>query len=401
MSCSARRDESRPPQGLRLCWNLLYDNLGVSLQKIQGARHQATAEAQQNGQAGLSILVISTLRNEGPHVLEWLAHHRAAGVGHFLLYSNDCDDGTDAMLDRLAQMGLVTHVPLQPEPGKPVQWQALRAANKHPALTEADWAICLDSDEFINLRHPDEGLEGLIAALPEGCSALALRWRLFGNDGRLGFHQGPTTAAFTRAAPPDLALPLGHFFKTLFRPADFTKLGVHRPRQPRREGLIWADGSGQALPPGIGAHQGRINLFGLPPASDLVQLNHYSLRSAAAYMIKRDRGLPNHTARELGLGYWTERNFNTVEDLSIAPMGDATAEALRRLRADAVLARLEEEARAWHAARLEEMLQDEENIRLWWHLALSGGSTPPDPRFAAGQIARLTALQSRKEGGRG
>ncbi len=50
------------------------------------------------------------MRNEGSFLLDWLAHHRACGFGDFLVFSNDCTDGTDAMLDRLAAMGWLTHV---------------------------------------------------------------------------------------------------------------------------------------------------------------------------------------------------------------------------------------------------------------------------------------------------
>ncbi|WP_413851471.1 glycosyltransferase family 2 protein, partial [Tateyamaria sp.] len=50
------------------------------------------------------------MRNEGAFLLEWLAHHRAVGVDHFVVFSNDCDDGTDDMLDKLAELGWLTHV---------------------------------------------------------------------------------------------------------------------------------------------------------------------------------------------------------------------------------------------------------------------------------------------------
>ncbi len=48
------------------------------------------------------------MRNEGPYILEWLAHHRAIGVRDALIYSNDCDDGSDALLDLLAGAGMAT-----------------------------------------------------------------------------------------------------------------------------------------------------------------------------------------------------------------------------------------------------------------------------------------------------
>ena len=50
----------------------------------------------------MRITAILCVKNEGAFVLDWLAHHRAAGITDFLVCSNDCSDGTDALLDRLA-----------------------------------------------------------------------------------------------------------------------------------------------------------------------------------------------------------------------------------------------------------------------------------------------------------
>ena len=45
----------------------------------------------------MRYLAITTLRNECAFLLEWLAHHRAVGFTDFLVFSNDWQDGTDAM----------------------------------------------------------------------------------------------------------------------------------------------------------------------------------------------------------------------------------------------------------------------------------------------------------------
>jgi hypothetical protein len=45
--------------------------------------------------------IVTTMKNEGPFILEWLAYHRAIGVEDFLIYTNDCSDGTDTMLELL------------------------------------------------------------------------------------------------------------------------------------------------------------------------------------------------------------------------------------------------------------------------------------------------------------
>ncbi len=52
------------------------------------------------------VAIVTTMKNEGPFILEWLAYHRAIGVTDFLIYTNDCTDGTDTMLQMLMAKGL-------------------------------------------------------------------------------------------------------------------------------------------------------------------------------------------------------------------------------------------------------------------------------------------------------
>lgn len=340
----------------------------------------------------MNILAITTMRNEGPHCLEWFAHHLAAGVGHFLVYSNDCDDGTDAMLDLLGRAGLVTHQPLAKEPGKSVQWQAFRHAAQQALYQNADWVLVTDCDEFINLRPPLRTLQDLISTLPKA-DAVAMRWRLFGNSGRLETSLKLTVEAFDQAAAPDIALPLAHFFKSLFRPAAFRQIGVHRPKKFNGSSPVWVDGSGQILAGDFAKMDSRINLYGHPVSADLVQLNHYSLRAAENFMLKRARGLPNHMQREIGLGYWVERNFNSVQDSSIAPMIAATKARLAALLDIPGLADLHSVACSIHRKKFESLMENRHEAQLYWQLLLSGSSQPPTPRLARAHVDRLAKTQ--------
>ncbi len=43
----------------------------------------------------VKFLAVLTVRNEAAFLLEWLAHHRGGGFTDFLVFSNDCQDGTD------------------------------------------------------------------------------------------------------------------------------------------------------------------------------------------------------------------------------------------------------------------------------------------------------------------
>lgn len=320
------------------------------------------------------------MRDEGPYLLEWIAHHRAAGITDFLIFSNDCDDGTAGMLDLLDTAGIVTHVPQERQSKGSIQWQALKAAWKHPLRKAADWVLVSDVDEFLNIKTGDHTLAGLVGGLEPDVDGVVIPWRLFGHNGVVDFVDAPVTEQFTRAIVPGVRYPAAAgFFKTLFRPkGPFNQFGVHRPRQkpPERAGLpVFVDGSGRRLPEGLAMNGARLSLFGFEAGQDVVEMNHYSIRSAAGFLIKRARGLPNRSHKPVDLAYWVERNFNTVEDRSIAAMRPATQGALAEMLAIPGMQAAHEAAVVWHRARFAELVRDPVYQALLVDVLTAGSST--------------------------
>jgi hypothetical protein len=305
----------------------------------------------------MRTLGILTVRNEGAFLLEWFAHHRACGFTDFLVFSNDCDDGTDLMLDRLAAMGWLTHVRNDGPHDEGPQWAALKAADRHPLMQAADWVLFFDIDEFVNIHVGDRTVAALRAALPQA-DAITLTWRMFGNDGVVQFTDAPVTETFTRAAPAVLHWPWrAALFKTLFRnDGAYGKLGVHRPRAPDRDrNPRWFDGAGRAL--GTAFQTARIfSDFG-QDNYHLAQLNHYALGAMESYVVKCDRGRANRDSSTFDMGYWIERNFCAVTDDSISrlPSGALRADLL----GDPVLGDLHRAAVQWRHQRFSALMAQE------------------------------------------
>ncbi len=333
----------------------------------------------------MTHLALLCVRNEGAFLLEWLAHHRAVGFDEFVVFSNDCDDGTDVMLDRLDEMGLITHVRNEgPFDKGGIQFTALKAAAKMKQVKQADWILPLDVDEFVNIHTGDHTLTALHNALPDA-TAITLTWRLFGASGQLRYQDTPVTDTFTRCAPTILHWPWrASMFKTLYRnDGTYKKPGVHRPRDPdksRVEQAKWFDGHGRALPDlfktkRIFSNFGRDN-YGL------VQLNHYPLGALESYVLKADRGRAVHSDHMLGIDYWVERNFNTDEDTSIQSIAPARAAALAELKADKHLTTLHDAAVAWRKARFDALLQQEPFRALFGRLMMTPPTQPLDQKAA-------------------
>ncbi|WP_424830875.1 glycosyltransferase family 2 protein [Ruegeria sp.] len=306
-----------------------------------------------------SITVITTMKNEGPYMLEWVAFHRMLGVDHFVIFTNDCDDGTDEIARRLEAMGWASHVDNAVAQGGNPQHQMLRRARRHPRVKEADWLMCLDVDEYWNIRCDGNSFAALIDAVEgkagQHVDAISFAWKLFGSSGNISLEDKPVTQVFSMA---DLEFPYhsgrAYGLKTLFRNnGKFTRFGPHRPKgiEEGKEGeVIWSDAGGNLFPAndvGWRAWPGFDHSFG--------RLHHYSVRSLDGFLIKRDRGRTNHIKVDQGQSYWRDMNANKEEDLSILPLAERAAPVLAELKADPELAKLHKQACDWHRRKVSEI----------------------------------------------
>jgi hypothetical protein len=309
------------------------------------------------------VTVVTCMKNEGPFILEWLAYHRAIGIDRYLVYSNDCTDGTDRMLDLLAARGLVEHRdnPYR-DTGQRPQHAALIAAEHEPIVRDADWLVAMDVDEFVNIHTGSGRVEDLLAAVGDA-NMISMTWRLFGNADIAAFEDAPVTRQFTACAPFNANKPHQSWgFKTLFRHEGlFRKLGVHRPKgliPQLKDRIRWVNGSGQQMPEG--AYRNAWRSTSRTVGYDLVTLNHYAVRSAESFLVKRDRGRVNHVDRDQGLLYWFRMNNNAETDQSIIGRLPAMEAELARLKADREIAAAHENSVALHRRRIAELLQQED-----------------------------------------
>lgn len=340
----------------------------------------------------MRVLSVTSIKDEGPFLLEWLAWHRMIGVTDFLVYSNDCTDGSDDLLEALAGQGVLTHLRNRPEGEQSIQWQALNAAWKHPLRKAAEWMLVSDVDEFPMVHCGSHRLADLIAALPEGAEAVALGWRLFGNAGLARFAPQPVTAQFTRSTPPEMRHPVAAtFFKSLFRPAAFARAGVHRPRQKAGTVPLWVDGSGRPLPPVIADNDKRMSLMGVTGYRALAEMHHYSLRSAESFVVKTERGLPNRSEKRIDLTYWVERNFNAVDNRAALALQEPLAAEMAALLSLSGIAERHETCIARHRAAFQRLIREPEPYRLYCSCLHAAGSSPLPPGL---ETALLHAFQN-------
>jgi hypothetical protein len=310
-------------------------------------------------------LIITCMKNEAPFILEWVAYHRSIGFTDFLVFTNDCDDGTVEMLDTLAGHGVLTRMdnPYLEIPGDHnPQKGALRFAEDLDQVQDADWIMVSDVDEFVNIHTGDGTLDALFAATGD-VDVISMQWRLFGNGDVVTYKDAFITEQFFHCAPKFCPNPVQAWaVKSLFRNAGdhkmgkFTRLGVHRPMNPGKGAEIaWVDGCGRPVLDKFVKDGWRFGTHS--HGYDLVTLNHYAVRSAESFVVKRDRGRVNHVDRDQGLAYWLRMNFNMERDRSIlAHLPRAREEYERLLGLRGVKTRQAAGVKA-HRAKIKDLMQ--------------------------------------------
>lgn len=301
---------------------------------------------------GPKITVVTTMKDEGPYILDWIAHYKTLGVTDFVVFTNDCSDSTDHILRCLNRAGVVEHRfnrVMRRGPHK----SALMWAQYEQTVLESDWIMVIDVDEYLQINSGDGTLPGLIDQYPEA-DAISFVWRVFGNAGVKEIEATPVPQNFTLTQHERGDINENRFFKTMHRnTSKFERLGVHRPFLAEdAKDVRWILPNGQRLT----EEQIATALFVYEDYGyEGAQLNHYALRSQDALLNKKARGRANHHTQGIAPGYWKKFDKNDVQDATLAENFGAAMNVKARLLRDATLRKYHEEALVWHrdqAARL-------------------------------------------------
>lgn len=270
--------------------------------------------------------IITSVRNERVRILEWAVYHRLIGFNNIVVYYNDCTDGTDEILEAMSMAGIVTAISHEPRSHMTAQAEAFSKAMRLDSVYRSDWLIAMDTDEYVNVHLYRGQISDLVESLPNA-DLITFSNRLFGSNGRLMIDEGNSLRQFTKASHLDH--PKNALFKTFRRghPLGSHPFFVNAARMVNGSGLEIdkypiAKVLGSTEPPRLPAeHIG----YGM------VQLNHYAVRSAYEFALKRFRGSRTGSAR-FNEAYWRDHNTNDVDDLSIIRWADAVDTAVARYR---------------------------------------------------------------------
>lgn len=287
--------------------------------------------------------VVTSMKDEGPYLLEWVAYHRAIGFTDIVVAANDCSDGTDKMLERLQQLGLVHYLPnFVPLGGRPHSF-ALKLADSHPAVRGADFALVIDADEFLIVKSGTRTVSELADALAKyNADAMLVSWRLIGSSGQSKYKDRPVLERFATGSDPKNREGV----KTFFRMSEDLRLAIHfpKPRKPGQQGarrkFSVIDASGNPVDITAMSWNGVKGV----PGRDAAEIAHFMIKSSEEYLTKIFRGDGLVNSSRHGLEYWRSADQNDYADLDLSHAAAIARREMNKLLKDAVLADLHEES---------------------------------------------------------
>ncbi len=278
------------------------------------------------------------MKDEGPFLLEWVAHHRVLGFDRICVASNDCRDGSDRLLDALAKAGFIDHLPNVVAPDLIPQHAGYGAMRAKLAIDDTEWLMVLDADEFLNVHIGARRVGALTDQAGPDCDIISLHAMCFSDASEVNWRPGRICPRFVWRLP--LVHKANQALKSLTRtPSRFGDIHNHslvgfkgRPSDLR---VMDGDGTRHRLKPGVPLWKQLRNMPVHEHSHRLAHYNHYAVKTWDSFNLRRERGrgavaVTNTATQRRTDTYFHDRNAGEVQDLSIA-RHDAEVAALMAL----------------------------------------------------------------------
>jgi hypothetical protein len=229
---------------------------------------------------GKLCAVVVSMRDDGVYVLQWLAHYLVLGVDRIFVYTNDNQDGSDALLRLLAAHDVITLVENRTSGRVPPHKKAFEhALHLLPALRDYEWVFFLDSDEyFVPAVKFGYSIERVIAAVKEQYphqppSAICYNWLMLFSGSAYRWTQGLLLERFQHGIPT-------RYVKSLTQLRDIVSMRMVHAPDIFGEGFF-VDSSFDPIE--VADCRAPVNCCG-------GQMNHYWGRSFEEFAVKKARG---------------------------------------------------------------------------------------------------------------
>ena len=173
-------------------FDFLATHPGEKLTIIEALNHLALSTIEPKS----DIAIVTTVRDDGPFLLDWIAHYRAIGIQKFFVFSNDNCDNSDELLSRLNDHGIIVYIRNEMAPTTHPQRKVYQYSVEFlPQLRSYEWSFFLDTDEYFVPSTRFANIQEIIRACDarygnDKPSAICFHWRWYGGS-TLAFESEP------------------------------------------------------------------------------------------------------------------------------------------------------------------------------------------------------------------
>lgn len=170
----------------------------------------------------MKLALVGIIKNEAHDILYWLGWHARLGINSFILFDDDSDDGTRALIraacvhwdirlfhirEHSLDLTEQSHLKRQQQ----VYCDALNAVKG-----QFDWVGLFDTDEYLTLCE-HETLPDFLATMGTDVGAVALHWRVYGHNGHITAPTLPPSHSFIQHSMVEEAI--NRHVKCFIRPS--------------------------------------------------------------------------------------------------------------------------------------------------------------------------------------
>jgi hypothetical protein len=240
------------------------------------------------------------VKNDRDLLVEWLVHYRRLGFDHVYIIDNGTQPRLEGFLRDYIRNGYITYHYIEQYP---IQIQGYNyILNQY--RNETTWLAFFDSDEFLVLKR-HQCINDFLRE-HENFGAVSVCWYIFGSSGHLT-HQESTIKSYYKRVRADNMKTGQHHYKTIVMTNRTTVFYIHHGEY--QDGYFAVDETKEKV---TEEYQ-----FPKKVNTNIIQLNHYVIRSLEDFQEKSRRRSGDGEQKQLEYFYRTDAAANEEIDWSI------------------------------------------------------------------------------------
>ena len=252
-----------------------------------------------NKNSNNNIALFACAKNEHDYIYEWIYYHLKIGFDHIYICDTSDDNNMKSCTFNTDPRITILHEPLHGKSFGPLQPEFYTKYNNEIFKSKYKWCAFIDVDEFI-VPKTHANIKNLLNSINFDIGSLGINWVLFGNNNKENKEKIPVIKRFTRCK---------NIYDRHVKSIVNTN-SVHYFNNPH---FAFLSQGNQVNEKGKQYNKGP---WQENSSVDLIQINHYVVKSTEEYLIRTK----NHHCRDTNIkdnSHFKMHNCNDIEDKTV------------------------------------------------------------------------------------